>query len=933
MQALELNGFAAQLATRYGLGGEPNYTTLWGVKPQPGPLKQLLRAQRVRRNPPQRQNPRGEISIGTRFGANAHDAYRDWKTKWWREAIQNSVDARASSVQCNVTETPEGSLVECADDGKGMDWGQEEVVWNGVRIPGFLAWRGLLFDKFLALGGTGKGEAGEEPTIGGFGIAKQLLLLPWAWWSVLTKTRNGPPIRVYGTNKFYGVQIGDEIAQGAYRTFALPQESFDAVMAQGRGFLEELVRNGVLPSGEPPKEFQEILRHAAAQGPALATLPNQAQGTRLSAFMNKGNATSDSNAVTFILWSCYPRVQFIVNGREVKAERKAGPWVRELAPGVNVHYAKKAKDTTSSYVVAVRAVDPRNKGNSLYMFNAGWLMDSVPGYLSVEVTADTKLILTDTREGFRIPEIATALEAYTSELVSNFRAATQKPPYVMDFEGLGKQQAVADETKVLLEIPGLVDAAALSAEFLKKLKDSVDSQRKEQEQNTKPSDPPGADTSKPSGAEATAVAEAVAPESPDDVKRLIKFLVWQPDFRILVADDLRDAGFIVPRQFEPDRLNMHLFKLMNVWTAMLRYVLAKTGGTRYEWGTGWYFGKDAHGATQMTSKWILLNPYVIPGKDGQPATTGTHSDPDAILLDARIKDHRNWLLALAVHEATHFQGFGDHNDPWSSQVTYNEYKLGTSVGLNKVVAAALAKKRPKRKDALAEVGKILLAAIEAEGRMSLEDLVRNTNIERKLIVAGLKSLLRRKLVNTLKQYGKVYYGISSAGPTEQQVKAESSSYHKPVDYASQVSVDIEMLAALGHSRAGGLWVAVEDVKSPGANHVFGVTSPTRWIQDRGEPLNWVSTATDYLTVSVGRYGYQPNPYIEAALGVFSIVRNPDIYQIADAMTAAANIESRKLGDKQNQVVLTEQARGIMGLVVDIGMVTYNKDSYSYRLVS
>jgi hypothetical protein len=110
-------------------------------------------------------NEAGQIRMGPEFFSTALRDYHDWETKWWREAIQNSVDAGARRIDCTVEETPEGVLVTCSDDGGGMD---EDTLIN----------------KFLVFGGTTKTQG---TTRGGFGKAKELLVLPWRSWKLHTR--------------------------------------------------------------------------------------------------------------------------------------------------------------------------------------------------------------------------------------------------------------------------------------------------------------------------------------------------------------------------------------------------------------------------------------------------------------------------------------------------------------------------------------------------------------------------------------------------------------------------------------------------------------------------------------------------------------------------------------------------------------------------
>jgi len=87
--------------------------------------------------------------------------YEDWQEKWWREAIQNSVDARANNIICKERIVDDDTIeISCDDNGEGMS------------IDTFL-------NVFLARGGTTK-TAGT--TTGGFGKAKELLVLPWIEW-------------------------------------------------------------------------------------------------------------------------------------------------------------------------------------------------------------------------------------------------------------------------------------------------------------------------------------------------------------------------------------------------------------------------------------------------------------------------------------------------------------------------------------------------------------------------------------------------------------------------------------------------------------------------------------------------------------------------------------------------------------------------------
>lgn len=93
--------------------------------------------------------------------------YNEWREKWWREVVQNAVDAGARTIQLGVTVNEDGTnTCWCEDDAGGMPLD----VFRG---------------KFLKFGGTTK--RGVDGAAGGFGKAKELIVLPWLSWSVHTR--------------------------------------------------------------------------------------------------------------------------------------------------------------------------------------------------------------------------------------------------------------------------------------------------------------------------------------------------------------------------------------------------------------------------------------------------------------------------------------------------------------------------------------------------------------------------------------------------------------------------------------------------------------------------------------------------------------------------------------------------------------------------
>ncbi len=224
-----------------------------------------------------KRNAAGAITIGAEFFAGAKKDYENWKEKWWREAIQNAVDAGATEVHCKIDVLDEN---EQSVDSSG--WSEAKFIRVSCADDGVGMTEDTLLNKFLVLGRSGKGS--DPGSVGGFGKAKELLLLPWVRWSVATQ-RDGE--------------------QG--------------VIVEGHG-----IQYDVKPLSMPG-------RH----------------GTLLTVMMAVDDATSDAHAISFIEKCYLPKVLFYVNDKPHKAKLKVGDLVRTIGePGsvdAEVYYDKRSK--------------------------------------------------------------------------------------------------------------------------------------------------------------------------------------------------------------------------------------------------------------------------------------------------------------------------------------------------------------------------------------------------------------------------------------------------------------------------------------------------------------------------------------------------------------------------------------------------------------
>jgi hypothetical protein len=147
------------------------------------------------------------------FLVNVLNDYADWKQKWWRECVQNSVDAGAKNVSLDVQTQPDGSVVvTCTDDGHGMDVD-------------------TMLNKFLVFGETTKTHG---DTAGGFGKAKEMLLLPWIWWRVES---NGQKLEGVG-NQYEEIPTPSPLRRGTRLSVCMPAD-MSTSSYHARAFLDK----------------------------------------------------------------------------------------------------------------------------------------------------------------------------------------------------------------------------------------------------------------------------------------------------------------------------------------------------------------------------------------------------------------------------------------------------------------------------------------------------------------------------------------------------------------------------------------------------------------------------------------------------------------------------------------------------------------------
>jgi len=251
-----------------------------------------------------RPNAAGQIAIGSDFFVSALRDYGDWQEKWWREAIQNAVDAGADQVDCVVTMLDEQGKptdsvdrarsveVSCQDNGSGMD---EETMLT----------------KFLVLGATTKRHA---DSVGGFGKAKELLLLPWLTWHLHSQN-----VIVEGHGIQYDVRRVESSRRGTGITVSMPMDRFTKA-EDALSFIKKCWLPGV---------------HFTVNG--VACRANQKVGQVVSELSGKCTITYKKTSKEFVRPTCLVRVRGLyMFDRWVASEAKGVIIVEVTGPSIEL---------------------------------------------------------------------------------------------------------------------------------------------------------------------------------------------------------------------------------------------------------------------------------------------------------------------------------------------------------------------------------------------------------------------------------------------------------------------------------------------------------------------------------------------------------------------------------------------------------------------
>ena len=510
------------------------------------------------------------------------------------------------------------------------------VIDNGSGMD-----REVLIKKFLNLGGSTKRTA--TGSTGGFGKAKELLIMPWMGWEIHTKE-----LRLTSIPGSLNFNIHKESFLSGTRLTVIMQADQSTDIACAIAYVSKCYLPGVTFTFGNNAGVVQVSKDSA---------PNLAPGDAIKEVPGK------------------VEIAFVKG------------------------YEKKQRFDNR---MLIRARSSNGRG-SLFMWDTH-LPSDVKGQLICEITGPTIELLADNRQSWRDYEVENAIDKFRNQLAADVKSALRGKEKIerVKYQGSGKfaaedkraqQRAAAALTecidvdysgktteisaknqaaslKVLESLLGMLSSAGSGSDSLS-LMSSVDT--------------------------AGAVLSAIGVAGPAQVEAIARQLVWQPDFYLYSVI----PGYTIPKKFRPEGMSDPMRKLAKMWAETCRMVLANLGCTK-EYGIGFVFdnGADSYGSAQAAScltdeedeTWLLLNPF----KDGVSMSE---------LLSVTSKDDLDLLLALAIHECTHMADrVSYHNESFASAFTMNVAKCARlREGMPKLKRAIYSEvkagKEPKEKKA------------------------------------------------------------------------------------------------------------------------------------------------------------------------------------------------------------------------------------------
>jgi hypothetical protein len=539
---------------------------------------------------------------------------------WWREVIQNAVDAGATNVICEVYEIDGGinvgkQLVCFRDNGKGMT-------------------KEKLKEKFLTEGGTDKGKRDEDTgNLGGFGEAKKIILLAWRSWRVITST--GQTATIADCPK--GGDLDYECDQVNANT--LPHylsssngykgTSVEVVTWAGKSNHRIFVEHakGLVDKCNLPNISFTFRKYD------LDSLDNTSfESVRIA----KRSAKKTNESVVI------PKLEF---GRDKKIFKDSNG--RELA---KAYFRKNPSKSSPSYAYY------RVKGLYLYEHS---LEHGVHGTVIIEFLVETTKILSDNRDSIKHEILRKSIHewiiALNKDPDTELRSIGGKQTKIT--RGFGSLSApVRREHKEaqarLMDLACQDSGIGKQQEISKQAAEQIDRILNEEHPDSPIMSLPGnlikkmiefdvkISSSTNSNIENLAGGKLA-------LKDAVQRMMHIPDYCIRVEDDYEEADFKVPAAYNPKTMTQEVKKLLSVWAEACRLVMMMKGYSG-EYGVGFVFSddcvalagkfKDEENGVYDAQNFLLIKPF---GKSKNN------------ILNINDINTLKTIWVSAIHEVTH----------------------------------------------------------------------------------------------------------------------------------------------------------------------------------------------------------------------------------------------------------------------------------------
>ena len=569
-------------------------------------------------------------------------AYGKWKMAWWREAIQNSVDAGATDVRLvarEIADDPDGKwLVSCQDNGSGMT---PEVI----------------IDKFLARFGTTKTGSGAT---GGFGEAKKLLLFAWTKWRIFSQIA-----KIEGTGELF------------------------------KGFRSDSYLNGTRIECEQPAAEHTTLAHAI-EFVQRCNLPR----TRVTYIDDEGRSQriqqsqkSNTSGLKPIRESQSIRIYFVKNKRGENYKSDSA-WVRVYSPALGTSlfmFDKPLSEPTDGQVIveivgSSVGIFTANRDNFLF----GDDLNFVEAYIQ-ELSKDSRSALKPRSPGFT--------KTYSKGRRERVSLPDIDLPYGGDFkdasESAGQQKL---NSQGISELMNQVAQATAQAEALV---DAYSGSFGSESYKTLSGLSQTAELAPAILEDLRFASDIDLKRSIQQLRWEPDFIVINE----IEGFDDQSVLKSPLKKFYPEEMTPTVARLARVWMEMCRWVLMQLRCDE-EWGIGFVFSPDtgAYYSKRGRMNWLLLNPFDLTSSRARSLIEDVSEgrEPKSKLEDLEIlrvtdREDFKWIYAAAIHEATHFADNIDfHGEAFSSALTANIAKCADGMLFYKKILDATASRRAPR---------------------------------------------------------------------------------------------------------------------------------------------------------------------------------------------------------------------------------------------